>query len=249
LLDVGQGLSVAVRTAQHVLLFDTGPRFRSGFNTGDAVVLPFLQDQGISRLDTLIISHGDSDHIGGARAVLGQQAAGRVLTSVSHKLDWTAHEPCHAGQAWEWDGVAFALLHPGRTTGRLRGNNDSCVLKVTAGGKSLLLPGDIEVEAERQLLAGGAPLRAQVMVAPHHGSKTSSSEAFLDAVRPEWVFYSVGYRNRYGFPRPEVAERYRRRSVQAVESFRSGAIRFTLGEGPILPAAYRQQSQRYWHSR
>jgi len=249
LLDVGQGLSAVVLTRHHALVFDTGPQYRSGFNTGDAVLLPFLREQGVRRLDRLIVSHGDNDHIGGARALLQGIDAERVLTSVPQKMAWVAHQRCHAGQRWQWDGVVFTILHPPARTGKGRGNNDSCVLRVTAGGQSMLLTGDIEVEAERELLAGPAMLRAEVLVAPHHGSKTSSSEAFIAAVQPQWVLYPVGYRNRYGFPRPEVVQRYRRLAVHSLESFRSGAITVTLGHGPIAPRTYRQQAQRYWHSR
>jgi competence protein ComEC len=249
LLDVGQGLSAVVRTRHHALVFDTGPRYLSGFNTGDAVVLPFLQAKGAQRLDMLIVSHGDNDHIGGARALLQQIETRQVLTSVPQKMSWVAHQRCQAGQQWRWDGVEFRLLHPPVTGAAGRGNNDSCVLKVSAGGQSVLLPGDIEREAERQLLEDPAQLKADVLVAPHHGSKTSSSEPFVRAVKPEWVLYPVGYRNRYGFPRPEVAARYRRFGIKALESYRSGAITFTLGLGDIEPQAYRSKALRYWHSR
>lgn len=249
LLDVGQGLSVVVRTRHHAMVFDTGPHYRSGFNTGDAVLLPFLKAKGISRLDTLIISHGDNDHIGGARALLRGIITDQVLTSVPHKMAWVTNQPCRTGQRWQWDGVDFTMIHPDRLTRMARGNNDSCVLKVTAGTDSVLLTGDIEAGAERELLEDKAPLQAQVLVAPHHGSKTSSTEAFIEAVKPEWVLYPVGYRNRYGFPRPEIAQRYQRSGAEALQSYRSGAITFTLGQGPIRPQCYRQHAIRYWHSR
>jgi competence protein ComEC len=249
LLDVGQGLAAVIRTRHHTLVFDTGPRYPSGFNTGDAVILPFLQQQGVARLDMLIVSHGDNDHLGGARALLRGISADRVLTSVPRKMDWASVERCHAGQRWRWDGVDFTILHPPMQRGPGRGNNDSCVLRVTAGGQRVLLPGDIEREAERQLLGGSSSLKAEVLVAPHHGSKTSSSEPFIRAVQSEWVLYPVGYRNRYDFPRPVIAERYRRMSVHPLESYRSGAITLTLGNGPIVPSTYRQRAQRYWHSR
>lgn len=249
LLDVGQGLAAVVRTANHALVFDTGPKYLSGFNTGDAVLLPYLQEQGVAELDLLIVSHGDNDHIGGARALLEGIETDRVLTSVPHKMSWVAHEKCRSGQEWQWDGVTFAILHPPPGTAEGRGNNDSCVLKVTAGGQSVLLPGDIEIEAERQLLASGEPLGAEVLIAPHHGSKTSSSEAFLDAVRPDWVLYPVGYRNRYGFPRPAIITRYQDRQVRSLESYRTGAITFLLGMGPIKPSGYRLRELRYWHAR
>jgi len=249
LLDVGQGLAAVVRTRHHSLVFDTGPRYHSGFNTGDAVVLPFLQQRGVKWLDTLIVSHGDNDHIGGARALLEGIPVARVLTSVPRKMTWVPNERCHAGQHWQWDGVNFSILNPLHVSGNARGNNDSCVLKVSTGAQAVLLPGDIEREAESELLAAHTPLTAQVLVAPHHGSKTSSSEPFLAAVNPRWVLFPVGYRNRYGFPRPAIVQRYQARGVRQLETYHSGAITLTLGDGPITPHSYRQQSQRYWYSR
>jgi len=249
LLDVGQGLAAVVRNRHHSLVFDTGPRYRSGFNTGDAVVLPFLQQRGVKRVDTLIISHGDNDHIGGARALLKGIPVVRVLTSVPRKMGWVSNERCRVGQHWLWDEVTFTVLNPQGGTGRARGNNDSCVLKVSAGGQAVLLTGDIEREAESELLAAKAPLVAQVLVAPHHGSMTSSSKPFLAAVSPQWVLFPVGYRNRYGFPRPKIVNRYQSRGVRQLETYRSGAITLTLGDGAITPHSYRQQSQRYWYSR
>jgi len=249
LLDVGQGLSVVLRTRHHALVFDTGPHYRSGFNTGDAVLLPFLKAEGVMRLDTLIVSHGDNDHIGGARALLEGINTNQVLTSVPQKMAWVANQPCRTGQHWQWDGVSFTMIHPDKLPGMARGNNDSCVLMVTTGAQSVLLTGDIEAEAERELLADKVSLHAQVLIAPHHGSKTSSTQAFIEEVQPDWVLYPVGYRNRYGFPRPEVAQRYRSLGVHALQSYRSGAITFTLGNGPIRPQRYRQQAFRYWHSR
>ncbi len=141
------------------------------------------------------------------------------------------------------------MLHPPRHARPVRGNDDSCVLKVTAGGESVLLTGDIEAPAERELLASGIDLSAQVLVAPHHGSKTSSTEAFIAAVRPRWVLYPVGYRNRYGFPRPLIKGRYRRAGVQELASYQTGAISLMLGSGRLEPQAWRETARRYWHSR
>ncbi len=248
LLDVGQGLAAVVETRNHVLVFDTGPRFRSGFNTGTAVVLPYLRRQGRGRVDTLIISHGDNDHIGGAEAVVAALPVERVITSVPHKMGWVAHDICRSGEQWQWDGVAFELLHPERLVGRGRGNNDSCVLRVSAGGESLLLTGDIEVEAERELLAEyGARLQSDILIAPHHGSKTSSSEPFIKAVAPRWLLLPLGYRNRYGFPHPVVSERYQRQGARMLSSRDSGAISFLLGRGELRPGEYRKAARRYWH--
>jgi competence protein ComEC len=249
LLDVGQGLAAVVQTRNRVVVFDTGPHFPSGFNTGSAVVVPFLRQQGISVVDTLIISHGDNDHIGGARALAQALPPRRVLTSVPEKMGWIAHEPCLRGERWQWDGVEFELLHPVRVVAKGRGNNDSCVLRVSAGGESLLLTGDIELAAERELVAyHGGRLQADILVAPHHGSKSSSSEPFIVAVAPRWVLFPLGYRNRYGFPHPSVSERYRQRGITMLTSSESGAIRFLLGRAETSADAYRQSARRYWHA-
>lgn len=248
LLDVGQGLAAVVETRNRVLVFDTGPRFRSGFNTGTAVVLPYLRQQGRESVDALIISHGDNDHIGGARAVAEKLPIARVLTSVPHKMSWVAHDLCRRGEQWQWDGVHFELLHPKKLVGQGRGNNDSCVLRVSAGGHSVLLTGDIELEAERELVASyGEGLHSDILVAPHHGSKTSSSERFVDAVAPRWVVLPLGYRNRYGFPHRSVSERYRGHGITMLDSSESGAISFLLGDGELVAKEYRREVQRYWH--
>lgn len=249
LLDVGQGLAAVVQTHRHTLVFDTGPRFPSGFNTGDAVLLPFLRERGISQVDTLVISHGDIDHIGGARSLSQGIPVRRILTSVTGKIDWAESEACRRGESWQWDGVDFSLLHPAEQHKGGSDNDDSCVLMVTAGGERVLLPGDIEAGAEKVLLKIGADLKANVLVAPHHGSRTSSTEAFIETVQPQWVLYPVGYRNRYGFPRPDVSSRYRQAGVGELESFQTGAISMALGNGGLEPRTWRHSARRYWHSR
>ena len=254
LLDVGQGLAAVVRTRGHALVFDTGPRFPSGFNTGEAVIAPFLRAQGVTRLDALIVSHGDNDHIGGAPALAAEFPPRRVLSSVPERLAALGAQPCRGDTAWTWDGVRFELLHPGpdyRGGGRA-GNNRSCVLRVSAGGDAVLIPGDIERPAEDHLLATRPEdLAAEVLVVPHHGSRTSSGEAFIAAVSPRFALFPVGYRNRYGFPRADVLERYRAREVRLLDSARHGAIRFRLGgEGELrLLETWRQAARRYWQRR
>ncbi len=252
LLDVGQGLAAVVRTRHHALVFDTGPRFPSGFNTGEAVIAPFLRQQGVAGLDLLIVSHGDNDHIGGALGLAREWPPARVLSSVPQRLTALGAEACRGGERWRWDGVDFELLHPPADDagkGR-RGNNRSCVLRVSAGGGRVLIPGDIEGPAERQLLARHAEaLAAGVLVVPHHGSRTSSSEAFIDAVAPRFALFPVGYRNRYGFPKADVVNRYRERGIRLLDSASHGAIRFRLGgEGGLrLVDTWRQSARRYWH--
>ncbi|NOX77008.1 MAG: DNA internalization-related competence protein ComEC/Rec2 [Gammaproteobacteria bacterium] len=260
LLDVGQGLAAVVQTREHVLVFDTGPRFSSGFNTGDAVIAPFLRASGIGGVDVLVVSHGDNDHRGGVDGLARQIPILRTLSSVPERFPGLRAKPCHTGLAWEWNGVQFRFLNPGdgEVAGGRRGNNRSCVLRVQAGGQRVLLTGDIERGAERQLLARArenpdAALSAQVLVVPHHGSKTSSSEDFLRAVSPQLALFPVGYRNRYGFPKPEVVARYRAQGVQLLDSASSGAIEFRLRAAESTQRLatrvhrYRQQHRRYWY--
>jgi competence protein ComEC len=193
------------------------------------------------------VSHGDNDHIGGSGALLAALPVTRVLTSVPERLPGSRE--CTTGQGWEWDGVRFDLLHPD-ASGTLRGNNRSCVLRVTSRYGRLLLPGDIAAPAERALLrAHTAELPAEVLVAPHHGSKSSSTEDFLDAVQPKWILLPVGYRNRYGHPHPEVLARYRARGSALADSATSGAITLRLDAAGLQVSHYRQEQGRYWHER
>ena len=249
LLDVGQGLAGVVETRHHTLVFDTGPRFSSRFDTGAAVVVPYLHQRGRRQIDRLIISHGDTDHIGGAESVLAALPVAKISSSVPEKLAPHTVEPCRRGQQWEWDGVAFAILHPSEGFSP-RHNNASCVLKITTGKHSLLLTGDIEKAAERHLLQVGTPeLRADILVAPHHGSNTSSSMPFIRAVAPEYVLFPVGYRNRFRFPRDVVVQRYREQGVSMLTTATAGAITFDLGQGQLRPDRFRLKARRYWHDR
>lgn len=281
LLDVGQGLAAVVQTRSHVLVFDTGARFNPQFDAGQAVLVPFLRHAGWRRLDMLIVSHGDNDHIGGAKSLLAALPAARVLSSVPPRLRWVGPatgtrdgaQPCRRGEHWRWDGVDFRILNPvtplppGQVGGAGRssrhhhaGNNHSCVLRVSAAGHRVLLSGDIEQPAEERLLTwsgeegGEGQLAADILVAPHHGSKTSSSPAFVRAVAPRYVLFPVGYRNRYHFPNPRVVARYEALGAVSCDSASDGAIGFHLGpqgaagaglSGPFL---YRQEHRRYWHS-
>ncbi len=253
LLDVGQGLAAVVQTQHHVLVFDTGARFGSNFNMGDAVLIPFLQHQGIAQIDRLILSHADNDHLGGAMALLAAVPVREILGSDLQKMRKKGIiqrlKPCYAGQQWNWDGVVFRLLHPPAKTG-LRRNDRSCVLQVEAGGQRLLLSGDVEKAAERALVRKyGNDLRAEILVAPHHGSKTSSTAAFIDAVSPRYVLFPVGYRNRYGFPHPTILARYRVQKIREYLTSATGAIRFTLGGGnaDLEPQLFRQTNGHFWN--
>jgi len=252
LLDVGQGLSAVVQTADHALVFDTGPANSARFDAGSAVIVPFLHNYGIRRVDTLIVSHGDMDHRGGAPAVLQQMDVQRLLTSVPDKIrrEHGAVESCEAGQSWEWDAVRFEILYPFHDQD-YRGNDASCVLRVQTAGETVLLPGDIEKRSEKALLEEKPErLAADILVAPHHGSNTSSTEEFLHAVRPGYALFPVGYRNRYGFPKQPVVERYRAEGAALFDSAQDGAITFRLGPSrPVAPPdTYRRQAHRYWDS-
>ncbi|MDX1251703.1 MAG: DNA internalization-related competence protein ComEC/Rec2 [Gammaproteobacteria bacterium] len=249
LLDVGQGLAAVVRTRDHALVFDTGPRFSDSFDTGEAVVIPYLRAIGVTRLDALIISHGDNDHIGGASSILKETMVRRTLSGVPGALPGSRAEQCASGQRWRWDGVDFEIISPppGEASDD---NNGACVLRIANGG-GILLPADIEKEAERRLLdTRPQALPARILVAPHHGSKTSSTQDFLDAVRPEYVLFPAGYRNRYGHPKPEVVARYRAMGVKMYDSAHHGAITFRLdAKGRVTSLeTYRQSGRRYWHA-
>ena len=246
LLDVGQGLAAVVRTEQHALVYDTGPRAGRSFDTGDAVVVPYLRTQGVRRIDTLIVSHGDNDHIGGGASVLRAMPVERTLSSVPSLL--ADARACEAGQSWQWDGVVFTMLGPAPGAYGRR-NDASCVLRVASRYGSVLLPGDIEARAERDLLARAPELlSADILVAPHHGSKTSSTEEFLAAVRPRYVFFPVGYRNRHHHPHPPVRARYERLGVRAYDSAGAGALEVRLGAQGVEVAPYRERARRYWFS-
>jgi len=249
LLDVGQGLATVVQTQHHVLVYDAGPGFSEAFDTGAAVVIPFLRSQGIRSIDTLVVSHGDNDHIGGVASLLSVYATGRIKSSVPGKIPRAAAEHCLRGQHWEWDGVDFRMLHPDTASER-PGNNTSCVLKISArGGQGILLTGDIEQEAETLLLREqGEVLRSDVLVAPHHGSNTSSSSEFLAQVDPALALFPAGYLNRYRFPKQAVVERYDRRGVDCYQTGLAGAITVNLGGASREPeiSLFREQQRRFW---
>lgn len=251
LLDVGQGLSVLLQTQNHSLLFDTGPRFTDSFNAGKHIILPFLKSQGILQLDRLVVSHGDNDHSGGAHAILSAVPVHRVVTgALASRWYDTRATFCHAGETWTWDGVEFAFLYPFAPPYQ-RDNNNSCVLQVRVGKYRVLLPADIERQAEQLLVKYyGSQLQSQLLIAPHHGSKTSSSAAFIDTVAPEWVLVANGYRNRYQFPHPVVTDRYATRSIPWLETQDSGAISLQISTGGMTPPQrWRDKLRRYWHHR
>ncbi|MES2424091.1 MAG: DNA internalization-related competence protein ComEC/Rec2 [Pseudomonadota bacterium] len=250
--DVGQGNAVLVRTAGHSLLYDAGPRFSSESDAGNRVLLPLLRAFD-EKLDTVLLSHRDTDHIGGAPAVLAMQPQAALLSSIesSHPLQaLRSATRCVAGQRWRWDGVDFEILHPQAADydGSAKSNALSCVLRIAGGGKVALLVGDIEAAQEARLVASGAPLKADFLLVPHHGSKTSSTAGFLDAVQPQLAVAQTGYRNRFGHPAPEVQARYRERGVALVESPQCGALGWR-SDSVGVPQCQRQVAKRYWQHR
>ncbi|MGR9087457.1 MAG: DNA internalization-related competence protein ComEC/Rec2 [Gammaproteobacteria bacterium] len=248
LLDVGQGLAAAVQTGNHWLVYDTGARFSEDNDMGQSVLLPFLKSEGAVKISRLIISHGDNDHIGGSRSVLNGIATESLMTSVPEQLRNYAPTRCVAGQSWQWDEVRFKMLSPAKTWSG-GANNNSCVLKIESKAGSVLLPGDIEAETESWLVHHRrSELEADILIAPHHGSRTSSSAPFLEAVGPGLVLIPSGYRNPFGHPHPSVLSRYRQIGARWLSSADSGAIVVELKRHSATVSALRQTEKRYWRS-
>ncbi|WP_341675211.1 DNA internalization-related competence protein ComEC/Rec2 [Niveibacterium sp. SC-1] len=250
-LDVGQGLAVHVQTETHALLFDTGPRYGRSADAGQRVVLPYLRGEGVSRLDRLIVSHEDADHSGGAASLLATLPVGEVEAAVP---EWSPLRglaptlaPCVRGETWRWDGVRFEMLNPapGVAIGK-QGNGSSCVLRVSVAGASVLLTADIDKAAEGALISAGTRRAEDLVVAPHHGSRSSSSDAFVQVSRPRWVVFAAGYRSRFGHPHPEVVARYRSVGARVLRSDRDGAIRVTAGPAGLDIQRWRPFAASYW---
>ncbi len=243
-LDVGQGLSVFVATHRHALLYDAGAAYPT-FDLGAAVVVPYLRARGVGELDLLIVSHNDNDHAGGAAGVLRHVAAKRLVGGESLAVAGRDFEACRDDE-WTWDGVRFEILRPPAMR-TYTGNDASCVLRISGGGHSLLLTADVERAAERALTRD-ARIASEVVLVPHHGSRTSSSPAFLDKVAPRLAVVTSGYRNKFGLPRADVLRRYRRRGVRVLNTADTGALGlyFTPAAPPRI-SAYRRQARRYWN--
>jgi len=261
-LDVGQGLSVVVQTATHTLLYDAGPQYNAQSDAGSRIVLPFLRGSGVSKLDGVIVSHDDLDHSGGLASVLAQMPVSWLASS--YKVDMEMAEKslkiqCMAGQRWVWDQVQFELLYPNLDSysdARLKDNDRSCVVKITSHAGSMLLTGDIEKKAERNLLEMDAAsavgkLHADVITVPHHGSKTSSTLAFIAAVAPQVSIATNGYLNRFGHPKPQVMQRYHDAGSLSYRSDYNGAVQIRFmqqkNQPRIVVASWRSQYKRYWH--
>lgn len=278
-LDVGQGLSVIVESAEATLVYDTGPRFSDSFDAGSDIITPYLHSQGVAVLDVLVISHSDADHRGGVGGLLEHYRPGQIFSGQPEPLVSSEVKPCFFGQSWHSAGVDIEVLHPlvnaqntdlallpwdvrsgqglaggaapsGNTVDRSASDNDSsCVLLIRYGDKTALLTGDISAEAEAQLLARGVlPEQVDVLVAPHHGSRSSSSQAFVDHVSPAHVVYSAGFNHHFGHPHQRVVERYQKVGAKAWLTAESGALIFTwTAEGHLSVQPWRPLARRYWH--
>ena len=253
IIDVGQGTAILIRTAQHALLYDTGAAFADS-DAGERIVVPYLRATGVGELSGVIVSHDDSDHSGGLRSLLRDVPTGWLLHGLPAASPLLMNAPaprrCVRGQRWQWEGVRFEILNPPVTAdaeSTRRDNDFSCVLKISRGGYSLLITGDAERRGELELLESGADVAATVLVAGHHGSRTSSLAEFVDQVRPHYGVFTVGYRNRFGHPHPQVTARFREQGARILRSDKGGLIRLTFGEAGVVASEYRPSHRRYWH--
>ena len=261
-LDVGQGMAVLIETHHSTTLYDTGPQYSPDNDSGNRIILPYLRARGIARLDAMIVSHNDSDHSGGALSILQAVPVAQLESSLTPDSAIVraarSHRRCVSGQRWTADGVVFEMVHPlpeiyaaAEGKSAVKPNAKSCVLRVVAGKRAMLLAGDIERPQELELRARSTPdaLRADVLLVPHHGSMTSSSELFLDAVQPDIAVVQSGYRNRFGHPRAEILARYAARGVKTLRNDDGGAITIIFDETGVRIEAYRVTHSRYWYGR
>ena len=237
-LDVGQGTAVLVETANHTMIYDTGPAFPSGRDSGTGVVLPAVRGRGWGRVDRLVLSHGDVDHIGGAASVLDGLPVGQVL--VGEAIPGIEAHPCSAGLNWHWDGVGFSILSP-PTDHRWTGNNASCVVLIETVSRRVLLAGDIEAIVEGRL----TPPLVDVLLVPHHGSATSSTAALVAATKPKFAVVAAGFDNRFGHPHPQVVQRYRNSGSHIVSTALAGAVSWRSSH-PESVIVQRCSASPYW---
>jgi len=258
-LDVGQGLAVVVETHRHALLYDTGPRYGDESDAGGRIVAPFLRASGIPHLAGMIVTHQDADHSGGALTLLQTVPVDWLASSLPADSEILARRAadggtalrCEAGQRWTWDGVHFTMLQPPAAHYamlRLKPNDLSCVMRIDSDHGSVLLTGDLEARGELDLVRDDpAVLKADVLVVPHHGSRTSSTPAFIAAVAPRIAVYTPGYRNRFGHPRPDVVARYEAAGIRGYRTDYDGALTFAFAaDAPREPVSERLDHRRYW---
>jgi competence protein ComEC len=243
-LDVGHGLAAVVRTATHVVVFDTGPGWRGGAAAARVALVPYLRSLGVRQIDLVVVSHDDNDHAGGMETLSRSFAVPALLGEAAHATGISSR-PCRAGDAWDWDGVRFTVIHPPAGS-RFRGNDASCALRIDGPGGSAMLLADPESRAEVAMLR--QPLAVDIAVVPHHGSATSSSTPLVAAVGASLALVSNGYGNRWGFPRPEVVQRWQHAGARVLTTAEGGAISVEVapesGIGPARP--WRAQRRRWW---
>jgi competence protein ComEC len=247
-LDVGQGLAITLRTQQRMLVYDTGPSFRSGSDTGALVVVPYLRSLGARRVDMLVVSHTDIDHAGGAGSLLERFPAVEIFAGEPVRTIVQRQIHCRMGQTWLWDGVRFAFLNPADYA-LATGNDASCVLEIGVGEHRLLLTGDIEMPLENFLLRNAILDATDIVVVPHHGSRTSSGPGFVERLRPAIAIVSAGHDNRWGLPKEDVVARWRTAGARVLNTATSGAISLKLcpGPQPIVVDEHRVRHRRYWN--
>lgn len=247
-LDIGQGLAVVAQTQRHTLVFDTGLPLGEFDDSGKRSILPFLNASGLKKIDMLVVSHGDSDHIGGAHSLLEALPVDKIFSSVPEKFQPRNAQFCQRGQVWQWDGIDFSILYPPPELLHLN-NNSSCVLKIGQGRNAILLTGDIEKLAEEYLVEYEYKnLPATALVAPHHGSLTSSTPDLVSAVQPIYVIFSTGYKNRFHFPSPVIVNRYKSIASFLFNTADSGAVKIVLNNriGVTEVEEFRKKNWRFW---
>lgn len=246
-LDVGQGTAVVIQSGDNTLVYDTGGGDPEGSNMANRVILPYLREQGVTALQTLMISHPDNDHSAGGATLIKALPVEQLIVGGESPI-YPDSGGCRAGQAWRWSsGVSFQILSPEAGEG-LSSNNSSCVLQIHIGGLSLLLPGDIDSKREKDLVSyWHETLRSDVLLAAHHGSLSSSSYTWLKTVQPGSVVFSHGYLNQFGHPHAKILARYRQMAVQPLSTAAQGALEIDISPaGEIVVASYRASRQRYW---
>ena len=248
ILDVGQGLASVVRTREHTMIYDPGPLYSAESDAGQRVVVPYLRALGLGHIDMLMVTHRDTDHSGGTSSVTAALAVDEIRSSVAG----LSGQRCLAGQRWVWDGVAFEVMHPSAEGYAVDGkpNHVSCVLMIDAGGRRMMLTSDIEAPDEAAMLQrypGG--LTADVLLMPHHGSKTSSTPLFLQAVGAPVAVIPVGYRSRFGHPKAEVLARYQAMGTAVWRTDLDGAVSVSLSDKGAAISGWRHERRRYWFER
>ncbi len=251
-LDVGQGLAVVMETKHRLLLYDTGPIYSSSFNAGESLIVPYLRERGVKKIDKLIVSHTDKDHSGGLHGILDNMQVTQLVTSTPDEFNHGDLSSCREGIAWEWDEAYFQFLHPDDDVYKFSRNDQSCVLLVThSSGATALITGDIERPVEQILVENQADLLdTDVLIVPHHGSNSSSTAAFIQSTSPQYAVFVSGYRNPYGFPSEEVVSRYAALGAELVNTASQGMVTFTFStqHGIQLRPGYRDVRRRFWHS-